>query len=536
MTVFAKSIASRRSHSILMRGGLNLDSSALESKDGQCRQLINYECNPDGYYQSMSGYERFDGQSKPSLAEPSQSYDDEDEELEDLVTQRELRRSSIGSVPGSGAVLGVFTFDDVVYAFRNSTDGATAKMYRSTASGWDEVITGVTLAPSGKYRFCLMNIVSRGNEIVGVDGVNKAFIFNGTSFTQIDNVGMGEDDTPFECAFISSEILFLAYSGGSLQYSKLSDPTNFVEGGEIAIADSILELHTQPGDVLAILCNNRIEAMYGRTPLDWEKRLITQSAGIEPNTAQSATQTFFINDNAFTSINRVESFGDFEVKGLSSQVATLITEYRRRFVCSTFVRSKSQYRLFFDDGTGLVCTLGVNGVVGFSTFDYQGLLLNCIYSGETSDGTEQIFAGAQDGFVYQIDIGTSFDGGEITTTIVPQYSHCRTANQNKHFIESVMEVTAGTKIDITLTPYLDYLDPDLPESETEVFTAVGGGGVFDFSRFGESYWAAAEIFRGEVPILARGKNISLLIRSSSSTASPHLIKSVTYNFTIKGRK
>jgi len=54
----------------------------------------------------------------------------------------ELRRGGIQPVPGEGAILGVWLYKDVVYAFRNKVGGATAGMYKATNSGWTEVAPG----------------------------------------------------------------------------------------------------------------------------------------------------------------------------------------------------------------------------------------------------------------------------------------------------------------------------------------------------------------------------------------------------------
>ncbi|MGC8536709.1 MAG: hypothetical protein ACP5QR_14450 [Rhizomicrobium sp.] len=49
-------------------------------------------------------------------------------------------RADISAVPGSGAILGVvgmnYNGTDVQYAFRNSTDGTQANLYRASSSGW----------------------------------------------------------------------------------------------------------------------------------------------------------------------------------------------------------------------------------------------------------------------------------------------------------------------------------------------------------------------------------------------------------------
>ena len=54
-------------------------------------------------------------------------------------------RADIEAVPGEDDILGVWFYNDVVYAFRNAVGGATAKMYKSTSTGWTEVDLGYRL-------------------------------------------------------------------------------------------------------------------------------------------------------------------------------------------------------------------------------------------------------------------------------------------------------------------------------------------------------------------------------------------------------
>jgi hypothetical protein len=51
-------------------------------------------------------------------------------------------RTLIAAVPGSGSVLGVWVFDDDVYAFRNNAGVTGVDMYKATVTGWVQVTFG----------------------------------------------------------------------------------------------------------------------------------------------------------------------------------------------------------------------------------------------------------------------------------------------------------------------------------------------------------------------------------------------------------
>jgi hypothetical protein len=51
-------------------------------------------------------------------------------------------RALIGVVPGSGALRGVWIYNDVYYAFRDNAGGTAVDMYKSTTGGWTKVALG----------------------------------------------------------------------------------------------------------------------------------------------------------------------------------------------------------------------------------------------------------------------------------------------------------------------------------------------------------------------------------------------------------
>ena len=65
--------------------------------------------------------------------------------LTELQAAQEDQRANINVVPGEGSVLGVWQYGANVYAFRNKSGGATAGMYKSTSTGWEEVDLGTAL-------------------------------------------------------------------------------------------------------------------------------------------------------------------------------------------------------------------------------------------------------------------------------------------------------------------------------------------------------------------------------------------------------
>ena len=155
-------------------------------KSGELISCKNYYITEGttGGYVSVAGYERYDGQPSPAGVAAT--------EIDDVA--REAARTLIDEVPGQGAILGVYVFEGKVYAFRNKVGGLTAGMYVESAAGWVEIDTSATpLNPGGVYSFLTYNFSGSAvsNAMFWTNGVDHAGYYDGTTFGQITNAGMG---------------------------------------------------------------------------------------------------------------------------------------------------------------------------------------------------------------------------------------------------------------------------------------------------------------------------------------------------------
>jgi len=100
--------------SYALMGGEDLVTSAIEVNPGRLSYSQNYECNLNGRYRMIDGYEVFDGQASPS---------DEEEEAD-----IEIARALIAAVPGSGNVIGVHQYEGVKCINLPQPDGCCATL------------------------------------------------------------------------------------------------------------------------------------------------------------------------------------------------------------------------------------------------------------------------------------------------------------------------------------------------------------------------------------------------------------------------
>ncbi len=95
------------------------------------------------------------------------------------------KRAAIQKPAGEGAILGVAVYNGNVFCVRNNVGGASAQMWRSTASGWVSVRDG--LYPGGRYEFDVANFTgtSKTLTLFGCNGRGRPFKVEGTTFTYL---------------------------------------------------------------------------------------------------------------------------------------------------------------------------------------------------------------------------------------------------------------------------------------------------------------------------------------------------------------
>lgn len=526
---------------VIFRGGLNLSATLLDLTAGECRQLHNYEINTLGKYQRILGYERFDGRPAPSDVKPSMlegyPFPNDASELLAINAARALRRNNIQPVPGSGRILGCFVFGAFVYAFRNTEDGSAAKLWRSSLSGWTEVPTPALL-PGGRYETlrCNFSGSAGGIEVVGCDGVNPAFRFDGSTFTQITT--SITPNAPRHLQVLPSQVLLLAFAGGSLLYSAVGDPTKWSPvdgGGELAVSDEIVGMTIEPDNSCAVFCRNKTYVLYGRSRADFNLTTLSMTTGAIEWSIQSVAGAIYMDDRGLTRLNRVQAFGNFDAATISQAIEPLLRGYVGRAVGSFVVKRKNQYRLCFEDGGGVILTFAGQDNYGFSTFSF-GKTIRCVTSDEDAAGREVIYFGSDDGYLYQAEKGFSFDGLPYTDVMRPAFTDLGAPDINKRWFKTVVECETPGRTTLTMVPDFDFSSPENAADQPKYLEVFGGGGYWDQATWDETTWSAASAYTADIYMDGVGRNMSLLVTSTSDSNPPHILRSMLIHAAARGRR
>lgn len=515
-------------NTLRMKGGFVTDIGVLEAYGGMLAVCQNFEVVTAGYQRS-AGYERFDGQPSPSLIPAS--------EEDDIA--REAARVLIQAVPGSGSVLGVVKYKGVVYAFRNAVDGLSAKMWKSSVTGWIEVVTGFTLEPSGDYRFIEYNFYGNSDSrmLYGCDGVNNAFQFDGTTFSQIATGNAL--DTPTHIIGHAFH-LFLAFRGGSLQHSVPGDPLDWggaSGAGEIGIGEDIVGLNSLVGGVLQISTDSRIVMLPGSSSLDWQLsnlRAQDDGAGAFDKSIQTINgSAFYLGVNGISSTSATQMFGDFKTGTMSKVVASYINGISRKLICSYKVSKKSQYRLAFNIGAEteiLSMSFDRDKIIGFGVSRIP-IAISCVHRSSKDMNKEAVYYGSDDGYVYQAETGTSFDGEELLAILRTHFSYQGSPTRRKRYRKLEIAMDASKAVLARIKPLFAFGRPDTAPHLVEDINGVAGGGIWGVDNWGEFTWSSPVTGVVRADIGETATSISINFNTQSKFTESFVINDIVIDYT-----
>lgn len=532
-----------------------------------------------------------------------------------LLAVNELR-NRIRAVPGDGPIRGVFSLDDIVYAFRD--DGMQQKLYQATGTGWIEIEYGTELQyKSGTVALTAGDVITNGSGasatvflvanmggswsidspsvgtviltygslvgnwaadddilvggvlrakatapaaaitrsfggrlelvkhqfpgrtggqiIYGVDGVNLAFEFSGGSFVPIRTGITPESNDHPEHITVHANYLFVSQDT-SVMHPSIVSPYAFTgfSGGEYNVGDKVTGFLPMAGGnqgaVMAIFTKSSVKLLYGSGFSNFRINNSVIDIGYAAYTIQPISGTAFgLTARGLQTLNATEVYGDFQFASISSQIQPLINLYRGREECSVVLKNKNQYRVYYGDANGHCLAVGLTGdnITGIMPLRYDRPV-RCIWT-DTFDGVERTFFGSDDGFVYEDNKGTSFDGEPIEAWLRLAFNHSKSPAQRKRYRRAIMEATVDSFCSVNMSYDLGYGSPQVaPPALMDQTPLVGAqGGYWDAFTWDRFVWDSQTVIAPSVTLDGTEKNISMVFYSNRAQDDPHTLQGVT---------
>lgn len=471
---------------IPLTGGIDLVTPPALLKPGSALYAVNYESPITG------GYRRIDGYTQQGPV-----------------------------VPGEGPMLGVATFNDAIYAVRKDVGDEAATLYtlNTGTNAWDTVGTAGALN-NGRHEFVEGNFfaTSAGRALYLVGG-GKPFELTSSTLTELTAAPSGG-----QYLAIHSNHLFIGLEPGSLQHSSVGDPADWDAStgaaGEIGMGQALHGLVIGRGGTLHIVCRDSVKTLYGDDKENWQLKTTVPNSGGRPYSAQSLMQPYFVAERGITSLEATDAYGDFRPMQPGASVEPLFSEegYATRVVASLVSKKKAQYRVFFDDATGIYLS-----PAGITRVQFPDQVV-VTHTGELSTGEEQLLIGDDAGCVYRLgNNATSFNGADIEAFLTLAYNDCRSPSVRKRFRRAFWDLRAGSNANISIQSDLDYGGAETATQRREFLQFLLGGGLWDVGKWNEINWSVPSLGQEPMDLTGTGTSINFAIYSKGSDDAHELL-------------
>lgn len=395
--------------------------------------------------------------------------------------------------------------------------------------------TDITLLDGGRCEITQANFFGQvgGTRIYCADGVNPMWEFDGETLVPI-YTGLATD-TPLHITAFKNH-LFYSYASSAF-CSGIGDPYNHTAlagAAEIPCGDTVTGFIVQPGatdaGAMTIFCRNSTNTLYGNSSSDWNRVNYNTGSGSLDYSQQNLAQTFMCDDRGVSGLAATLNFGNFQQASLTNLLRPFFAEHRIRVAASMLARDKSQYRLFFNDGFGIYMTV-VNGQLMGSIPVYFPMNVTCTWESTLSNGELVKFVGGSDGHVYQMDVGTSFDGEAINAYFTLNWASMRNSRMRKRFRRASIEMTGPSYAAVSFGYSLGYANSLNLQPNSQTYAAPFILTQWDNFTWDNFVWDGRTLLPTECEMVGTAENVQITVRSNSTDYAPFAVNSVIVHYT-----
>jgi len=504
---------------IEFNNGLVTNISPLQqgmSLPGSATSLKNFEPSVEGGYKRIAGYTKYD----------------------------------TNAITGSTIIRGLTYYNGRVYAARGT------HLYRSAGSGWTQVTdnatfssAGVTLGGSGVVRFAKYNF--DGNEkLFIVDGSSKPFVLDDNAGTLTLLSALGADFSGADFVTVFKNHIFVA-NEESVFFSAPYLDTDFSianGGGVINIGDTVTDLIVFR-EQLIVFSEASIRRIAGNSVADFQLQTVSEDLGaIQPDTAKEvAGDVVFLGPDGIRTLGATDRIGDFNLSVLSKPIQSEVTKFVSSVTSfsALVIRKKSQYRLLGyaggvpdESALGILGTQLGEGKVAWA--ETRGINARVSYS-EYSGDDELIFFANDNGYVYELEQGNSFDGENIVADFFSPFLSFQDPRLRKTFYKAFLYTDPSGSVDVSLRLALDFernnagiIQPEainLANDTSNVFQYGSPTAVFGTATFGSGDIDTIL----ETQLIGSGYSAAIQV-TSNNTNPPFSLDSIVLEFAVNGRR
>jgi len=411
----------------------------------------------------------------------------------------------------------------------------------------DAALTFLSTSREGavKTRFAKYNLT--GTEKVAiVDGTNAPALYDGSTFTVLNSAPTDVIGATHVVEF--KKALFFG-KGTTLTFTSpyADDSFSVANGsGTIDVGGVITGLFVFRQQLI-IFTERHIQQLLGNTVADFNLQPITEDIGcIEGDTIQEiGGDIIFLGPDGLRLLSATERIGDFGLAAISKPIQKNMTNFiaANTSYTSTIIREKSQYRLLGynnnikqENAQGIIATqFAEQGGSGTGFAETRGIRAYVADSNYNAT-TEVVFFANDDGYLYQMESGNSFDGSNIQTTFATPHLPIQDPRVRKTFYKLFLYTDPQGSVNFDVSLKLDFDGQDViqpaPISFANTTGVVGfyGTGTYGTISYGSKL---QKLFEGQV--IGSGFAVSFQF-SSDNSDPPFSLDALTVEYGINDRR
>lgn len=432
-----------------------------------------------------------------------------------------------------------------------TTGAATISIYPALASSPADnaAVTwrSVSRSNANRVRFHKYRIGSV-EKIVGVDGFNKPFIWNGTTFTVVNNVPnemVGAEYVVFhknQMFFAKGDLLVFTAPYTDSDFSAANGAGSINVGGQIT---GIIIFR----EALIVFTEKTISQITGNTLQDFVLQSITRNVGcVASDTIQEVGgDVMFLGPEGLRLLSATDRVGDFNLGVVSKPIQTEMTSLisSSASFASCVIKQKSQYRVFgYNSNISIANSKGILGtqVVGNDTSNMSWAetigIKAYVADSDYKDQTEVIVFAHDDGFVYQMESGSSFDGGNILASFATPFVPIQDPRIRKTLYKMVLytDPQGGVSFSLNLKFDFDTFGSVQPDTITlsNTTSAVGFYGN-SAAKYGTTTYGGKLVNQFETQVVGSGFSVSLQFVSDGQDP-PFSLDAATLEYAVHDRR
>tara|TARA_R100001463_G_scaffold31243_1_gene70686 strand:+ start:4595 stop:6778 length:2184 start_codon:yes stop_codon:yes gene_type:complete len=399
---------------------------------------------------------------------------------------------------------------------------------------------------AGKTRFSRYNYTGT-EKIAIVDGTNVPALYDRNIFTALNDAPSDVDGAEFVVNF-KNQLFFgknnlLTFTA---PYTD-NDFTAAAGSGTISVGADITGLVVFRQQLI-IFTESSIFQLTGNTISDFQLQPITRDIGcVDEDTIQEVGgDVMFLGPDGLRLLSGTDRIGDFGLAVVSKPIQKETTEFitTNTSFTSVVIREKSQYRLLGyntnitqENAQGILGTqMAGQGGEGMAWAELRGIRAY-VADSRFYQNTETIVFANDDGYLYQMENGNSFDGNNILTTFATPFMPINDPRVRKTFYKMFLYTDPQGSVSFETSLKLDFDQKNSVQPTQISFNNTTGQVAF----YGQATFGSTAVFSSklqtlfETQLIGSGFVVSLQY-TSDSTDPPFSLDAITLEYGTNTRR